>query len=734
VKKTLVFLILLTVCTALFAQQKFALVIGNADYTTISKLRNPVNDANDITAALQRLGFTVDKLLNATQEHIDSAVTRLRNRLSASKDSYGFLFYAGHGVQFNGENYLLPVDINIDSENRLRYRAVAVQSILDELNDAGNSLNIIVLDACRDNPFGLSRSASRGLGLISRQPAESIIVYATSAGSVASDGTGRNGLFTTQLLRNLIPGLEVGEIFRRTGAEVSQASRRQQIPAVYTQFFGTAYLGGTGQAASQSASAQTVTVVSSSSASASAAVGSIQITSEIAGIVMVDNVEIGSRIKAGGTLTVTDVSVGSTEVAVKKDDGKVVKAPQAVMVRQGQTANISIMEYIVPNWVQTLPQTNDRMAYFVGRSERMENYENYLEAKSGAMMDVLIQFSIYKNAEIQVMSTDFYDGNNQSLEYNMQINANNNSTGLYQQAEWMAEDGTLYVLYTYSSRGRANPRPDFPVFFRDYQLRNDRIYFTAKAVSKDNTNELSVHAEQNVRMQIFLWLGSTINGTFINNNYTNVTNISSNTYYGTSSFETNLKCITQINIQSLSFQEEARHIQIEQDKKYHFYGLYSISNARPGVIREFESFSYYAKYENTYPASREVLQKNINFNGNRFTQNRPYVVRQTAVNSISVPVWISEMPPEDLIWGIGTADSSSMEIQNVMATIRSVTNLAEQVKSTINSTIIGNERTAQATTKMNISKFIKINSEFISSGTWQKWQLLKADIVDLTIH
>jgi len=119
-----------------------------------------------------------------------------------------------------------------------------MQVVLDDLNDANNNLNVVVLDACRDNPFGWSRSGSRGLAFVTRQPADSIIVYATSAGQVASDGDGRNGLFTSQLLPNLVtPGLEVTEVFRRTGADVARESGNRQIPAIYSQFFGTAWLG-----------------------------------------------------------------------------------------------------------------------------------------------------------------------------------------------------------------------------------------------------------------------------------------------------------------------------------------------------------------------------------------------------------------------------------------------------------------------------------------------------------
>jgi len=236
------------ICHTLSASEvpKFALVIGNGAYTNLSRLANPVNDANDIADVLTQMGFTVDRVLNGCLEQMESAVFRLRNRLSASDYAFGFFFYAGHGVQSGGENFLIPVDANIPTETFLRTRSVSVQVILSELNNANNNLNIVVLDACRDNPFGWSRAGNRGLSFISRQPADSIIVFATSAGDVADDGRGRNGLFTEHFLSNLsTPGLEVQEVFRRTGADVSRASGNRQIPDVYSQFFGKAYFSPT---------------------------------------------------------------------------------------------------------------------------------------------------------------------------------------------------------------------------------------------------------------------------------------------------------------------------------------------------------------------------------------------------------------------------------------------------------------------------------------------------------
>ncbi|MDR1636932.1 MAG: caspase family protein [Treponema sp.] len=255
----LVWLFLVLSVFSIAAQQKYALVIGNGAYRNLGRLKNPVNDANDMTAALRGLGFTVDTLTDAGRVQMEDAVERFKNRLSVSKNSYGFLFYAGHGVQSRGINYLIPVDADIRSESYLGDRAVSVQAMLDEINRAGNGLNIVVLDACRDNPFGWARSGSRGLQVVGSQPADSIIVYATSAGATAADGEGRNGIFTGELLKNLkTPGIDVNEVFRRTGGDVARVSGGMQRPAVYNQFYGLAYLGSQSAAQTAQPAARTV--------------------------------------------------------------------------------------------------------------------------------------------------------------------------------------------------------------------------------------------------------------------------------------------------------------------------------------------------------------------------------------------------------------------------------------------------------------------------------------------
>jgi len=233
------------VVTPSFAQDtanRYALVIGNANYTKLPKLRSSVNDASDMADILKNLGWNVTLLLDADLPQIEEAVLRLGNSVSIAPSAVGLFYYAGHGVQANGVNYLIPADADISGETFLKTKSLSVQSVLDELQKARNNLNIIILDACRDNPFSWARSGSRGLSVLSSQPPGSIIVYATSAGSVAREGAGRNGIFTAELLKNLkIPGLEIEEVLNRTCSAVQEATYGEQNPAVYKQFFKSFY-------------------------------------------------------------------------------------------------------------------------------------------------------------------------------------------------------------------------------------------------------------------------------------------------------------------------------------------------------------------------------------------------------------------------------------------------------------------------------------------------------------
>jgi uncharacterized caspase-like protein len=200
-------ILLLTCPSVLFGQQKYALVIGNAKYSGISPLKNSTNDANDMEAALKRLGFTVEKVLDGKFDKMENAIDNFIRKLGSDKNTYGFFFYAGHGVQSKGDNYLIPVDaVNIKTEAHLGQMAVSLQTILENIERAGNEFNMIVLDACRDNPYtwaSRSGGSSRGLARVSRDPAGSYVMYATQSNSTADDNVyGKNGLFTGHLVSN----------------------------------------------------------------------------------------------------------------------------------------------------------------------------------------------------------------------------------------------------------------------------------------------------------------------------------------------------------------------------------------------------------------------------------------------------------------------------------------------------------------------------------------------------
>jgi len=257
-KRLFVFMFFIITFSA-YGQEKFALVIGNSNYINFGTLQNPVNDAIDIKSALDNLGFNVDILLDGNLNQMENAAIRLKNRLTeAGNNSIGFFYYAGHGLELGGVNYLIPSNANIPDRNFLRDRAFSVQIMLDMLNDSRNALNIIVLDACRDFPATWSRSLNRGLVALTNPPANHIIMYATGAGTVANDGTGRNGLFTSHLLNNLKQtGVDINDIFRRTMGDVARASNNNQRPALYTDFAESIYFGSK-QVANQPSSVQPV--------------------------------------------------------------------------------------------------------------------------------------------------------------------------------------------------------------------------------------------------------------------------------------------------------------------------------------------------------------------------------------------------------------------------------------------------------------------------------------------
>lgn len=213
-------------------QRGFALVIGNAAYQT-GRLRNPVNDATDIAKSLWQLGFQVTLLHDANLRQMEEALEQFIQLLQ--RGGTGLFYFAGHGVQVGGENYLIPVESRINRQPDVRYEAVPVGRILGAMENTGNEISIIILDACRNSPFAQTwRSADRGLAIV-QGTRGSLIAYATAPGKVAADGQGRNGIYTKHLLRYMTtPGLLVERVFKKVRIAVMEETGGLQTPWVST--------------------------------------------------------------------------------------------------------------------------------------------------------------------------------------------------------------------------------------------------------------------------------------------------------------------------------------------------------------------------------------------------------------------------------------------------------------------------------------------------------------------
>ncbi|MCP4702882.1 MAG: hypothetical protein GY862_39380, partial [Gammaproteobacteria bacterium] len=207
---------------------RLALVIGNSKYTD-TPLRNPANDAQDMAEALRAVGFEVLLHQNIGRMEMGKAVQTFGRRLQ--RGGVGLFFFAGHGLQFRGQNYLVPIDAQIKDEADAELMAITIDFILKRMADANNGLNIIILDACRNNPYAKQfRSLTRGLARIDG-PVGTFIAYSTAPGKVADDGPGRNGIYTKHLLAKInAKGLQIEEMFRQVRVSVAQETNHLQIP------------------------------------------------------------------------------------------------------------------------------------------------------------------------------------------------------------------------------------------------------------------------------------------------------------------------------------------------------------------------------------------------------------------------------------------------------------------------------------------------------------------------
>jgi len=211
--------------------KRFALVIGNANYET-APLRNPENDAVTMQKQLAEVGFQVTKYTNCDYQTMKKAIVEFGTALQSEPDAVGLFYYAGHGIQVNGENYLVPIDAKLEKESDVEIYAINLTGLMTQLQYSANSMNIIILDACRNNPFARSfrSTASRGFSVVSA-PGGSIVAYATAPGSVAADGEGANGLYTQELVKAMKnPGMKIEDVFKQVRVQIKQLSGGKQIP------------------------------------------------------------------------------------------------------------------------------------------------------------------------------------------------------------------------------------------------------------------------------------------------------------------------------------------------------------------------------------------------------------------------------------------------------------------------------------------------------------------------
>jgi uncharacterized caspase-like protein len=244
------------------AEKRVALVIGNGEYRNFPRLDNPVNDAKGVADALKVAGFNVIFKTDATRADMMAAIDEFA--VALSKADVGLFYFAGHATQVDWRNFMVPVSADLDAQKnpsalveQVAVEAVDLADVLKRMGEAGKRLNIVILDACRDNPFTaraleISRSMTRstgsapfkiGTGLAqSFAPPRTFLAYSTAPGQVASDGAGRNSPYSGALIQALsVPGLKLEDVFKRVRNAVAQLTGQEQIPwdnsSVFDDFY-----------------------------------------------------------------------------------------------------------------------------------------------------------------------------------------------------------------------------------------------------------------------------------------------------------------------------------------------------------------------------------------------------------------------------------------------------------------------------------------------------------------
>ncbi|MDR1419887.1 MAG: caspase family protein [Treponema sp.] len=702
--------------------RQWAVFIAVDRYIEWGPLSNPVKDAREIRDILREHYF-IDEVRelydrDATAANIRRLFGDLRQRTGAN-DSV-FVFYAGHGYtdSLTNTGFWIPSDAGRDSLVQSNWLAnIQIRNLLSALPAKHVFL---ISDACFSGDIlDTNRGASpninndyfkRAYGKVSRQ-------VMTSGASEQVPDSSEFALRLKSALRRSGGSCVDPEALFTTVREV-----RSTQPLLGVIRGSEHQEGGSFLFFRREASAPAPAGIPAPSPSGTTALGSVTVMSEIAGMIMIDGKETGTRIKAQGSAVITGVSSGSTEVAVKEDNGRA-SGTLTVLVGQGRNVNAAIMPSGEPGWVRRPPQNTGNTVYFVGKSAKPAAGESYLETRSGALMDILSQFALYREAGVQstITETTITTATTYLQEYAAKIVSVNISTaGLYRQAEWTGGDGVVYALYAWSAS--TGTRPGLPVFFGNTPLKNDRVYFWGKAVSQsDNEAELAALAEQDVKMQALLWLGGSIGYTSTDYSYFD------SRKEAQESFTASLKFGSRVNIRNDFLRAEAGFMQREEDRRYHYYGLFSTRAGAAGAasVPEHEFFACSVEAERKDGGDKR-LKKAVNFNGNRYNRDRaPLPVSDNG--GPNMPEWINDPSPDDCLWGIATANEGDSVIDSLMAQSRALSSLSFQRNQKMEYPKYEPEiQISQQITNSTLRGALKIK-DYVGSDatTWHLWEIPK---------
>ncbi len=315
-KKRFLFLLIALFACNTFAQtgeKRLALVVGNSAYQNGGKLANPVNDAVLMTKTLESLGFTVIKHYNADLKTMQLATADFTRQIKNYK--VALFYYAGHGVQVDGENFLIPVDAKLDDKVMTKFEALNISFVNDAFVQNKENINIMVLDACRNDPFrSWARGGERGFKVIENNSKGVIIGFATQPNSVAIDGetnTSRNGIYTEQLVKQMLKSNDIEKVFKNTRAEVNRITAGKQVPQEWSSLIGDFYFTNQKNDVPEDDVQNTEKVVITKKKLK----GSVKLTSEIKGTLYIDNVANESI--AQGDVLDFELTVGDHTIEIR---------------------------------------------------------------------------------------------------------------------------------------------------------------------------------------------------------------------------------------------------------------------------------------------------------------------------------------------------------------------------------------------------------------------------------